>query len=289
MKHLLVFGPGYCAAPIMKRAQAASWKVTASYRTLDSKQKLEAEGYRTVRADAGHLNTRTPVSHLLITSAPTANGDPFLGIWKSWLEQQVALTAIHYLSSTNVYGDHGGGWVDETTPPTPSLARGHNRLAAERAWQAAARKHTQSACFIYRLAGIYGPGRNALETILAGKARRIIKPGQIFGRIHLEDISEILWAFLENPHQDGIYNLSDDLPAPPQDVIEAAAKMLGTDLADAINFNKADLSQTARSFYTENKRVSNKKVKKTLGLDLKYPTYHEGLAALFKDLKPQQP
>jgi len=284
--HLLVFGPGYTAAPIMARAHKAGWVVTCSYRSPENKRALEAQGYQTVAAQAGALSTgHAPISHILASVAPNEAGDPILLGWKSWLKQQFSLRSLHYLSSTNVYGNHDGGWVDETTTEKPSLERGKRRLVAERMWQQLG-ANIGCAAFVYRLAGIYGPGRNALHSLQVGKARRIIKPGQFFGRIHRDDICETVWSAMTSTHQGGIFNVADDRPTPPQEVISAAADMLGIDAPVEENFEDAAMSPMARSFYAENKRVKNSKIKTELGVKLKYPSYTEGLKALLAAMPP---
>lgn len=283
-KHLLVFGPGYTARPIMERAKRAGWHVSASYRSPEGRSALETAGYCAVPFEAAALAENQTATHILTSIAPPASGDPVLATWGPWLRKQDGLQSLHYLSSTNVYGDHGGDWVDEKTPPTPSLERGIRRVAAEKNWQQLAEK-LSCGCFIYRLAGIYGPGRNALNSLKIGKARRVIKNGQVFGRIHLADIEAAIWAAATGSHRGGIFNLADDLPCPPQEVVEAAAKMLGMEPPAEELIENADMSSMARSFYAENKRVKNEKTKHELGLELSYPTYKEGLKALLAELK----
>lgn len=221
-------------------------------------------------------------THLLVSIAPTEAGDPVLNNLRS----QIAAAASHlewvgYLSTTGVYGDHQGGWVDETTPLTPATQRGAMRVAAEAAWQALAAE-TGLALHIFRLAGIYGPGRGPFAKVRAGTARRIIKPGQVFSRIHVEDIVQTLRASINRPNPGAIYNLCDDDPAPPEDVIAHAAELLGLPLPAAVDFNDADLSPMARSFYAESKRVRNDRIKTELGVKLRYPSYREGLAAMLQ-------
>jgi len=286
-KHLLVFGPGYAASPIMNRAKAAGWWVTASYRSTGKKQLLEGAGFNSVHSDAGCLQSGLPVSHILASIAPGENGDPILANWSSWLRQQKTLSSLHYLSSSNIYGNHDGAWVDESTTPAPTLTRGVRRLAAEKAWQQLGNA-MKRACFTYRLAGIYGPGRSSLNSLMRGKARRIIKPGQVFGRIHRADIEAAIWTAMNSTHPGGTFNLTDDLPSPPQDVVEAAAIMLGVPVPEGELLADADMSAMALSFYSENKRVKNDKIKKELGLELLYPTYKEGLEAIFKNLDTEQ-
>ncbi len=216
-------------------------------------------------------------THLLISVGPTAAGDPVL----DRLGDQIARIAprlkwVGYLSTTAVYGDHGGDWVDETTPPNPASKRGQWRMDAEAAWGAI----PDLALHIFRLAGIYGPGRGPFAKVRSGTARRIIKPGQVFSRIHVADIAQVLAASIARPDPGAIYNLCDDDPAPPQDVIAHAAELLGMPIPPAIPFDTADLTPMARSFYGENKRVRNDRIKDALGVELIYPGYREGLAAL---------
>jgi nucleoside-diphosphate-sugar epimerase len=189
---------------------------------------------------------------------------------------------IGYLSTTAVYGDHGGAWVDETTVPTPSGLRGVRRLAAEAAWLAFGKAHGVP-CQIFRLAGIYGPGRSALDQVRAGTARRIDKPGQVFSRIHVADIARVLEASMAKPAAGHIYNVCDDCPAPPAAVIEHACALLGVTPPPMQHFDEAQasLSPMARSFYDDNKRVSNRRIKEELGVVLAFPDYQTGLAALF--------
>jgi len=281
-KHLLVFGPGYTALPIMARAKAEGWLVTATCRNDKSRIPLEQAGYRSVPFGAGQLNGDIPVSHILTSIAPLEAGDPVLPLWNRWLKQQTELCALHYFSSTNVYGDKQGAWVDETTKPEPTLTRGTRRLEAEIEWQKLATSMALP-CFKYRLAGIYGPGRNSFTALKAGKARNIIKPGQVFGRIHRDDIANTVWAALNSEHSGGAFNLTDNLPAPPLEVIEAAAMLLGVAAPPAVNLADAGLSEMGKSFYAENKRVRNDKIKRELGVELLYPTYKEGLAALLEE------
>jgi nucleoside-diphosphate-sugar epimerase len=184
---------------------------------------------------------------------------------------------VVYLSTIGVYGDHAGGWVDESTPPQSSLDRARMRVAAEQAWTGTA----QGDVAILRLAGIYGPGRNALVTLRSGTARRIIKPGQIFNRIHVDDIASAIMAAIH--HQGGgTWNVCDDEPAPPQDVIAYAAQLMGVAPPAEEAFATAEMSAMARSFYASSARVANARLKHELGVELAYPTYRHGLNALWR-------
>jgi len=220
-----------------------------------------------------------PVTHLLISIPPDAEGCPVLGTHGADIAALKNLRWVGYLSSTNVYGDRAGGWVDEATPPQPEGARGRNRLAAEEAWRALRRAHGVPV-HIFRLAGIYGPERNALTAVKAGTARRIVKPGQVFSRVHVADLVAVLRASMARPDPGAIYNVCDDTPTPPDEVIAHAAALLGVPPPPAEDFATAALSPMARSFYDDNKRVSNRRIKDELGIVLRYPSYREGLAAL---------
>ncbi len=218
-------------------------------------------------------------SHLLVSAAPDAQGDPMLAGFTDALDAARGLSWIGYLSTTGVYGDHGGDWVDETTPLTPATKRGQMRVEAETAWQSyAAARDIPLA--IFRLAGIYGPGRGPFAKVRAGTARRIIKKGQVFSRTHVEDIAQVVEAAMNRPQSSGIFNVCDDDPAPPQDVIAYAAELLGRPVPPAIDFETADLTPMARSFYAESKKVRNTRIKEDLGVTLLYSDYRGGLRAL---------
>jgi nucleoside-diphosphate-sugar epimerase len=214
---------------------------------------------------------------VLVSAGPGPEGDPVLGKARPAITEAAKhLSWVGYLSTTGVYGDHGGEWVDETTPLTPSTERGRARVAAEADWQSI----PGLPLHIFRLAGIYGPGRGPFEKVRSGSARRIIKPGQVFSRIHVEDIAQTLAASLAHPAPGAIYNLCDDDPAPPQDVIAYAAELLGLPLPPEVDFEEAVMSPMARSFYAESKKVSNARIKRELGVQLLYPDYRSGLKAM---------
>ena len=185
---------------------------------------------------------------------------------------------VGYLSTTAVYGDHQGGWVDEDTALTPASERGRWRVLAEAQWQA-----TGLPVEVFRLAGIYGPGRGPFEKVRNGSARRILKPGQVFSRIHVDDIAQVLEASIRHPHPGAVYNVCDDDPAPPEDVLSEAARLLGLPEPPAVDFDRADLTPMARSFYAESKRVRNDRIKRILGVTLLYPDFRRGLAALLEE------
>jgi nucleoside-diphosphate-sugar epimerase len=218
-------------------------------------------------------------THVLVSAAPGPEGDPVL----AGLRDEIAARAerfewVGYLSTTGVYGDHDGDWVDEDTPLNPATTRGQARVEAEAAWAAI----PGLPLHVFRLAGIYGPGRGPFAKVREGTARRIIKPGQVFSRTHVDDIAQVLLASIERPNPGGIYNVCDDDPAPPEDVIEEAARLLGLPVPEAEDFHTAEMSPMARSFYSESKKVSNDRIKSELGVVLRYPDYRAGLRALLE-------
>lgn len=215
---------------------------------------------------------------LLVSAPPDGGGDPVLPHYGEAIAAS-RIGWIGYLSTIGVYGDQGGAWIDETTPPAARSERTRARVAAEEAWLALGAR-TGKAVHIFRLAGIYGPGRNPIVKVREGRSQRIVKAGQVFNRIHVDDIATTLLASLDRPRPGAIYNVADDEPTPPQVVIEHAARLAGLPPPPEVDFETADLSPMARSFYGENKRVRNALIREELGVRLAYPTYREGLAAL---------
>ncbi|MEM7318458.1 MAG: SDR family oxidoreductase [Pseudomonadota bacterium] len=276
---LLSFGHGYSARALSRLLAPQGWRVVGTTRNPGQRDQIRASGAEPVIWPGADLSF-DGVSHLLISTAPDSQGDPILAV----LADQIAGRAgqfewVGYLSTTAVYGDHQGGWVDETTPATPTAERGRWRLLAERQWASIEGLPLQ----IFRLAGIYGPGRGPFSKLRRSGLRRIIKPGQVFSRIHVDDIAQVLAASIARPNSGAIYNVCDDKPVPPQDVIGYAAKLQGLPLPPAVAFEDADLSPMARSFYSENKRVRNHRIKDELGVKLIYPNYRIGLEALAAD------
>lgn len=275
MPVLLSLGHGYSAAALARLVLPLGWRVIGTTRDPSRLDALRATGIEPLLWPGTSLAPAlTDATHILSSIAPTATGDPVLSV------DRTALTAarpqwLGYLSTTAVYGDHAGAWVDEETPPTPATARGHWRVGAEAEWRA-----TGLPLHIFRLAGIYGPGRGPFEKLRNGTARRIVKPGQVFSRIHVEDIARTLLASMQNPNPGAVYNLCDDDPAPPEDVLAHAARLLGLPVPLAEDFATADMTPMARSFYAESKRVSNARIKRDLGISLIHPDYRSGLAAL---------
>jgi nucleoside-diphosphate-sugar epimerase len=275
---LLSLGHGYSARALTARLIPRGWHVTGTTRSAEKAGALGKTGVTPMIWPGSDVRqTLAQASHILISAGPCQDGDPVL----AELRDEIAAAAPHltwvgYLSTTGVYGDHQGGWVDENTPLTPSTKRGQARVAAEAAWQAI----PDLPLHIFRLAGIYGPGRGPFAKVRNGTARRILKEGQVFSRIHVDDIAQVLHASIDHPNPGAVYNLCDDDPAPPQDVIGYAAELLGLPVPSAVAFEAADLSPMARSFYAESKRVRNDRIKEELGVELIYPTYQDGLQAM---------
>ncbi len=280
---LLSFGHGYSAQALGQLLTPDRWRIIGTTRTADKASRLKAQGVEPVVWPGSDLSgALDAATHILVSAAPTETGDPVLEALGDRIAARAPnLTWVGYLSTTGVYGDHRGGWVDETTPLTPSTRRGRLRVAAETAWRQLADR-AGLPLHIFRLAGIYGPGRGPFAKVRDGTARRIIKPGQVFSRIHVDDIAQVLAASIARPDPGAIYNVCDDDPAPPQDVIAYAAELLGLPLPPDIAFDEADLSPMARSFYAESKRVRNDRIKEDLGVRLLNPDYRTGLAALLR-------
>jgi nucleoside-diphosphate-sugar epimerase len=288
MNHLFCFGLGFSARELAGRLAGRGWTISATSRSVSGAAAIEAQGYRGFVFDgSAPLEPRAldGVTHLLVSAPPDADGDPVLRQLRNVLAARARQFAwVAYLSTTGVYGDHAGDLVTEDTPLTPNTERGWRRLAAERQWLA-----LWADCglpvHIFRLAGIYGPGRNQLVSLLDGTARRIIKPGQVFSRIHVEDIASVLEASMARPNPGRAYNVCDDEASPPQDVVAFGAELLGLPVPPDIPFAEAELSPMARSFYADSKRVSNARIRSELGVALRYTTYREGLRALARDLR----
>ncbi len=304
--HMLFLGYGFCAASIAPLLHTAGWQLSATCRTPEKAARLQAQGIATIMLDTPPRPSETllpeilppatfdGVSHVLVSVPPDADGDPVLPlVGEAMVAHATGVPSgvsggiqwIGYLSTTGVYGDHQGAWIDEGTPPGPIGIRGQRRVAAERQWLDFGAAHHISVN-LFRLAGIYGAGRNQLRSVKAGTARRINKPGQVFSRIHVDDIAATVLAAIRHSRSGGIsaraYSVCDDAPAPPHEVVAFAAALLGVVPPPLIDFEQADLSPMARSFYSENKRIHNDRIKDELGVSLKYPNYREGLTALVK-------
>lgn len=280
---MLVFGHGYSAAALTPLLVSQGWRVTGT--TRGDPDRVAASGAHPLIWPGQTEALREALSRadaVLVSAAPGPQGDPVLAEFADDLAR-ARLRWLGYLSTTGVYGDRQGGWVDEDSVLDGSGPRGQARIRAEAAWQALARDHGLPL-HIFRLAGIYGPGRGPFEKVRNGTARRIVKPGQVFSRIHVEDIAQVLLASINAPQPGGIYNVCDDDPAPPQDVIEHAARLLGLPVPPEVAFDEAapEMSPMARSFYADSKRVRNDRIKRDLGVRLRYPDYRSGLAALLE-------
>ena len=289
MTNLLVLGMGYAAAAAGQMLLRRGWEISGTARSQARLNELAVEGFYPIQFDeAGEIQSALrKVTHLLISTPPGAQGDPALKKYGNDIRKAPALRWAGYLSTIGVYGDRNGCWVDEETPAAPSPGRGEARADAERAWTELCNKRGLPLD-IFRLAGIYGPGRSPLERIAENRSQRVIKPGQVFNRIHVDDIAQTIIAAISKPPSvagSRIFNVSDDEPAPPQDVILYASTLIGAQPPEEVSFEDAALSPMARSFYEDNKRVRNDRIKRELGVVLKYPTYREGLAALAEEFK----
>lgn len=272
---LLSLGHGYSARALARRLLPQGWRIIGTTRSGAKARGLQAEGIEPLLWPGDLTAALAEASHILVSAAPDPT-DPFLAAAPG-----IATATPHwvgYLSTTGVYGDHQGGWVDESTPLTPSTARGQARVAAEAEWQA-----TGLPVHIFRLAGIYGPGRGPFEKVRDGTARRILKPGQVFSRIHVDDIAQTLEASMRQPDPGAVYNLCDDDPAPPEDVLSYAAHLLGLPEPPGIPYAEAEMTPMARSFYAESKRVRNDRIKRDLGIRLIHPDYRSGLESLLAE------
>jgi nucleoside-diphosphate-sugar epimerase len=290
--HLLVFGLGYSARRIAHDRLGAGWRVSGTTRSRERVAAIEETGIRGLvfdgegppaATDEAVRSALADCSHLLVSAPPGPTGDPVLSRFREDLVKRESgpLGWIGYLSTTGVYGDHQGGWVDETTDPAPGLERTRRRLEAEEEWSDLARA-TGAALQIFRISGIYGPGRSALDGIRSGRARTVVKQGSVFNRIHVDDLAGIVLAGMARPDRPGVYNVSDDLPAPNHEVQRYAAGLLGVAPPPEVPFEEAGLSPMGASFYAEDRRVRNDRVKEELGYRFRHPTYREGLAALLE-------
>ena len=284
--NLFVFGLGYTALQFIHLYGHRFSSVGGTVRSVEKAKTLEAAGIQACRFDGKDFDPAI-LQHLeqsealLISAAPAEGQDPTLEQFSEVIAAAPRLRWVGYLSTVGVYGDAGGAWVDETTPPNPATARARQRIAAERQWLELG-AGAPFAVQIFRLAGIYGPGRNALVKVADGTAKRIIKPGQVFNRIHTDDIAQVLMASIGRPSRNALYNVADDEPGPPQDVIAYAAELLGREPPPEIPFEEADQTPMARAFYEDNKRVRNARIKSELGVTLCYPTFRDGLRALLQ-------
>jgi nucleoside-diphosphate-sugar epimerase len=279
-----VFGFGYSALHISQRLRTAGAEVTATVRSRAKVESLKEAGiiarvFSPEYCDAEIAADIAASDAILISIPPDQSGDPVLSTFADTIAAAPNLRWVGYLSTVGVYGDHAGGWIDEATPASPRQQRSRIRAAVEQAWLTFGASRGIEL-HIFRLSGIYGPQRNQLVQLTAGTARRIVKPGQVFNRIHVADIAAVVEASLAHPRGGAIYNVSDHEPAPPQDVVAFAAQLCGIEPPPEIPFDAAELSAMGRSFFSESKRVRNDLIRQELGVELRYPTYREGLTAL---------
>jgi nucleoside-diphosphate-sugar epimerase len=284
---LFCFGLGFTAETLAARLKSGGWRVAGTARTRERANAIAERGYESFTFAPGQPLTDPAAvlreaTHVLISAPPDSSGDPVLAAHARDLRALKPLPRwLGYLSTTGVYGDHAGGWVSEQTPVAPESERAKRRVAAEHAWLALGAA-LGIPVHVFRLAGIYGPGRNQLETVRNGTARRIVKEGQIFSRIHVDDIASVLEASIARPRGGAIYNVCDDEPAPPHEVVAYAAQLFGREPPPLERFEDAakSMSEMALSFYADSKRVRNDLIKTELAVTLRYPTYREGLKAL---------
>ncbi len=287
--HLFCFGLGYSACRLAARLAARGWELSGTSRSREQATAGRALGYAmhifdgSARAEAACLDG---VSHILVSVPPGRDpgsaSDPVLAHFAAAIAGLPTLSWLGYLSTTGVFGNTDGAWVDEAAPLNPTVARSIRRAAAEAAWQDLAAAYGLPL-HIFRLAGIYGPGRNVLAQAVTGQARRIIKHGHEFSRIHVDDIATVLEASMAAPNAGAIYNVCDDEPAAPAEVTTFACLLLGVDPPDEVSFEEAakSMSPMGRTFWEDNRRVRNDRIKDELGVRLAYPTYREGLRAIY--------
>lgn len=284
--NLFVFGLGYTAQHFVAGYGDAFEHVSGTVRDTTAPRRLpkgtELLHFGADGASPGIDDRLGAADVILVSVAPGTSSDPVLARFGRRLAQIKRPQRILYLSTIGVYGDHGGAWVDESAPPTPLSERSKVRVQAEKNWSALGRDPSK-VVHVLRLAGIYGPGRNPLVNLATGKAHRYVKPGQVFNRIHVADIAAACAALVAHDGPGDVWNVTDDEPAPPQDVVTFAATTMGVTPPPEQDFATAELSPMARSFYGENKRCANGKIRSELGLALAYPTYRDGIAALWAE------
>jgi nucleoside-diphosphate-sugar epimerase len=271
---LVTLGHGYSAAAVA--ASLGGWRVLGTTRSSDKAAAMISAGVEPLDwTDRAAVDAAIAAADaLLVSLPPEAGGDPVLARHESALGK-ARPAWVGYLSTTGVYGDRKGGWVDEDDTLRPVSERGRRRVAAEAAWH-----ESGLPVHAFRLAGIYGPGRSAFDRLREGSAQRVVKPGQVFSRVHVGDVARVVAASLDRRNPGRVYNVADDLPAAPEEVIEFAAGLLGLPVPPAVAFEAAGLSPMAASFWVESKRVSNRRIRDELGVELAYPDYRVGLAAI---------
>ena len=278
---LVCLGCGYVAEVLARRLLKKGWSVAGTTRDSDRARLLASLGVEAIDSVPSRIGEAIETdSYLLASAAPTAEGDPFLlSSAETLAAGRNSIRWVGYLSSTSVYGDTGGEWVDEYSPCKPGFERGKRRVQAEREWR---RLGDESGIpvTVFRLAGIYGPGRSQLAQVRSGRARRILKPGQVFSRIHVDDIAAALEAAILGETRAPVFNLADDEPASTADVAAYAAHLLGVAPTPLVPLDHSSVSDRLRDMYSECRRVSNARMKARLLPDLAFPTYREGLRAI---------
>lgn len=282
-KKLFCFGYGYTASFLAEALRPFGWQIAGTTTDPDKRDALINDGIEAYLFDGNHpiadpVETFGGVTHVLFSIPPDAKGDAVFELHAHDLIDIPQLAWAGYLSTTGVYGNQDGGWVDENTVTAPTSKRGSQRELAEQQWTSLL-VNNDFPLHIFRLSGIYGPGRSALDSVRSGTARRIDKPGHVFNRIHVEDIVQTLIASMNKPNAGGIYNLADDHPTPSHEMIAFACNLLGLDVPPMIPFEQADVAPMVRSFYSDNKRIKNDRIKQELGVTLLYPDYRDGLQA----------
>lgn len=280
---MFIFGLGFSATRLARALLAEGWTVAGTCRSAESQAKLEAMGITVYRFDRNQPLVDAAAllgqfTHMLISTPPDERGDPVIAMQGAVLADLRRLEWVGYLSTTGVYGNTNGDWVSEAAWLRPTSPRQRHRVEAERSWMALYRQYGLPL-HLFRLSGIYGPGRSAIDQVRAGTARRVDKPGQVFCRIHVDDIVAVLRASMARPSPGAIYNLADDLPSPSHEVVAYACTLLNMPELPLIPFDQADLSPMAASFYADCRRVKNERIKRQLGVTLLHPDYRSGLAA----------
>ena len=284
-KKLLILGCGYSAQFISKLLISKGWQVFGTTRSREQLKKLQDLGISPILWDDMSSLNKLLAQRCSVLSSIAPQGlidDGLIAVLDLLKKDFLKINCLVYLSSTGVYGDRKGGWVNEDSGIDATTIQGKARVTAEKKWLKLASEYNLPL-FVFRVAGIYGPARSIFDRIKTRKAQKIIKPNQYFNRIHVDDLAGAVCASLENPKLAGIYNVADDLPSPGSDVIDEATKLLKRPSLPEINFDNAKLSAMAESFYLDSKRVSNKKLRYSLGYSLKYPTYITGLRSLMKN------
>ena len=286
MNQAFFFGLGFSSINAAQAMRENGFvRIGGTVRSPEKAAHLRADGIDAVQFDGATPGPEVGpaldiASHVILSIAPDEAGDPALRLHRADLDAAGQLQWLCYYSTVGVYGDFDGEWIDETAPLVPRNMRSDRRVLAEQAWRDYAAERGMPLC-VLRLAGIYGPGRSSFSKLRAGTARRVIKQGQVFNRIHVSDIARVT-ALAAEQRLDGTFNLADDEPAPPQDVIAHAAQMIGLDVPPDLPIETAEMTPMQRSFYRDNKRVSNRAIKQALGIDLLYPDYRAGLAQILE-------